>query len=243
MPGPPVESTIAKRQVAVLSVSSDFWESISTSLTDVASLSRISTPQQLGDALAAGQEFDLVLVPHWRWLLPPAVLATWRCIGFHTSPLPKGRGGSPIQNQIVRGMYDSELCAYEMNEHVDAGGVLAREFVDLSTGSIADIMASLARQVGSMSRRILLESPKAVPQYGEPSLFERRRPEESEIPGSGLSARQLYDRIRMVDGLDYPRAFIEFGLWRLTFTEAKLMGDVVHANVTWSIMDGGHADV
>jgi methionyl-tRNA formyltransferase len=243
MPGPPVESTIAKRRVAVLSVSSDFWEAISTSLTDVASLSRISTPQELGDALAAGQEFDLVFVPHWRWLLPPVVLATWRCIGFHTAPLPKGRGGSPIQNQIVRGMYNSELCAFEMNEYMDAGDVLTREFVDLSTGSLADIMASLARQTGLMSRRILLEPPKAVPQDGEPSFFERRRPEESEIPGSGLSARQLYDRIRMVDGLDYPRAFIDFGSWRLTFTEAKLMDDMVQATVTWSIVDGGHANV
>jgi methionyl-tRNA formyltransferase len=239
----PAESISAIPRVAVLSVSEEFWESISSSFTGIANVSRISTPQQLGDALAAAQEFDLVLVPHWRWLLPPAVLETWRCVGFHTSPLPKGRGGSPIQNQIVRGMYKSELCAFEIDEHMDAGDVLIREFVDLSTGSLAEIMDSLARQVGVMSRRILLESPRAEPQVGEPSVFERRRPDASEIPRSGLSTRQLYDRIRMVDGLDYPRAFIDFGSWRLTFTEAKLMDDAVQATVTWNVVDEGDANV
>jgi LmbE family N-acetylglucosaminyl deacetylase len=178
-----------------------------------------------------------VLVPHWRWLLPPTVLATWRCVGFHTSPLPRGRGGSPIQNQIVRGMYESELCAFEMNEHMDADDVLIRELVDLSTGSLAEILVGLARQTGAMSRRILQESPKAVPQAGEPSLFERRRPEESEIPRSGLSPRQLYDRIRMVDGLDYPRAFIKYGPWRITFRQARLSDDAVQATATWNKVD------
>ena len=230
-------------QVAVLSVSADFWESISSSLTDVANLTWISTSRQLDDAVAAAREFDLVLVPHWRWLLPPTVLETWRCVGFHTSPLPKGRGGSPIQNQIVRGMYNSELCAFEISEHMDAGDVFVREFVDLSTGSLAEIIACLARQVAVMSRQILLASPRAVPQAGEPSVFERRRPDESEIPKSRLSTRQLYDRIRMVDGLDYPRAFIDYGSWRLTFTEAKLMDDAVRATVTWNIVDEGDAIV
>ena len=242
---PPSGEMTATPRVAVLSVSEDFWESISNSQADLADLSRISTPQQLDDAVATAQDFDLVLVPHWRWLLPPTILAKWRCVGFHTSPLPKGRGGSPIQNQIVRGMYDSELCAFEMDEHMDAGDVLIREFVDLSSGSLAEIMDSLARQVGLMSRRIILESPKAAPQVGEPSVFGRRRPEESQIPKSGLSTRQLYDRIRMVDGLDYPRAFIDFGSWRLTFTEAKLTEDedAVRATVTWNFVDRGEANV
>jgi methionyl-tRNA formyltransferase len=242
MPGPTSESTSPKREVAVLTVSDEFWESIAGSLTGLAKVRRISTRQQLDDAVAAAHQFDLVLVPHWRWLLPPTLLAAWRCVGFHTSPLPEGRGGSPIQNQIVRGMYNSQLCAFEMNEHMDAGDVLMREFVDLSTGSLAEIVESLARETGAMSRRILLESPKAVPQEGAPSLFERRRPEESEIPRSGLSARQLYDRIRMVDGLDYPRAFIDYGSWRLTFTEATLMDDEVQATVAWRVLDGGDAN-
>ena len=106
------DGVTATPRVAVLSVSDNFWESISNSLVGLADLSRISTPQQLDDAVATQQEFGLVLVPHWRWLLPPTVLATWRCVGFHTSPLPKGRGGSPIQNQIIRGMYESEICAF-----------------------------------------------------------------------------------------------------------------------------------
>ncbi len=45
-------------------------------------------------------------------------------------------------------------------------------------------------------------SPITIPQQGEPVIFTRKTSEQSEIPG-GLSQRQLYDYIRMLDGEGY----------------------------------------
>ena len=40
----------------------------------------------------------------WSKMVPLKFLSRYLCIQFHTSNLPKFRGGSPIQNQIVKGI-------------------------------------------------------------------------------------------------------------------------------------------
>ena len=38
---------------------------------------------------------------HWSKLIPENIYKNYNCIQFHSSNLPRGRGGSPIQNQIL----------------------------------------------------------------------------------------------------------------------------------------------
>lgn len=217
--------------VAVLSVSEPFWESIEAALAEFAQLTRLASPSELEDHLSSGQRFDLALAVHWRWRIPEDALETWRWIGFHTSPLPHGRGGSPIQNQIIRGEYNSEVCAFRMTSEMDAGEIFSRRPVSLKDGTIEEIMGRIAALVADMACEIILEDPQPVPQSGEISVFPRRTPAESHLDLAGLTARQIYDRIRMVDGLDYPRAFQHQGDWTLEFTEAEILGEEVVARV------------
>lgn len=50
-------------------------------------------------------------------------------------------------------------------------------------------------------------------------VFKRRKPEESRIT-SDMKTDQIYDYIRMLDAEGYPRAFIEFGDYRLELEQA-----------------------
>ena len=43
---------------------------------------------------------DFIMFPHWSYLVPEKIVNDFKCICFHSSPLPYGRGGSPIQNMI-----------------------------------------------------------------------------------------------------------------------------------------------
>lgn len=61
-------------------------------------------------------------------------------------------------------------------------------------------------------------------------LFRRRKPEEGEIT-SDMELEQIYDYIRMLDAEGYPRAFMEFGAYRLEFDKACLSGDALAARV------------
>ena len=41
-----------------------------------------------------------IFLPHWSWIIEKEIFSKYECIAFHTSPLPYGKGGSPIQNLI-----------------------------------------------------------------------------------------------------------------------------------------------
>ena len=44
---------------------------------------------------------DLILFYGWSWLVSKEIINNYQCVMLHPSPLPKYRGGSPIQNQII----------------------------------------------------------------------------------------------------------------------------------------------
>src|SRR5205085_7336799 len=48
---------------------------------------------------------------HWSWKVPPKVLEATECVCFHMTDVPYGRGGTPLQNLIVRGHERTMLTA------------------------------------------------------------------------------------------------------------------------------------
>jgi methionyl-tRNA formyltransferase len=52
-----------------------------------------------------------VFFPHWSWKIPATVHRGFECVIFHMTDLPFGRGGSPLQNLIVRGIERTQLTA------------------------------------------------------------------------------------------------------------------------------------
>ena len=55
--------------------------------------------QKLVSALAPRYIFVL----HWSWKVPDEIVAAFECVCFHMTDVPFGRGGSPLQNLIIRG--------------------------------------------------------------------------------------------------------------------------------------------
>lgn len=72
---------------------------------------------------------------HWSWKVPIEILSEYECIGFHMTDLPYGRGGSPLQNLILRGHTDTKLTAFHMTDEMDAGHIYLQE--DLSLEGMA----------------------------------------------------------------------------------------------------------
>lgn len=170
-----------------------------------------------------------LFLPHWSWIVPSEIFKKVETVGFHMAALPQGRGGSPLQNQIVRGISHTELCAFRVIEEVDAGPVYLRRPLCL-TGTAEEIYLRASAMAFEMIEEILSTRPAPVPQAGPVTVFKRRTPAESEIP-SGLDLTQWFDFIRMLDAGGYPRAFIEWGGMRLTFSRASLRHGALHADV------------
>jgi methionyl-tRNA formyltransferase len=160
-----------------------------------------------------------IFFPHWSWIVPNNILESFECVCFHMTDLPYGRGGSPLQNLIVRGVKETQISALRMTKVLDGGPVYLKEPLSLN-GKAENIYKKASKKVFYLIKRIIETSPDPTPQQGEVVEFKRRTPDQSCIP-ENLSNEQFYDYIRMLDAPSYPRAFLEFGDKKLLFSDAE----------------------
>ncbi len=170
-----------------------------------------------------------VFFPHWSYLIPPSIYENFECIVFHMTDLPFGRGGSPLQNLIARGIYETKVSALRCTKELDAGEIYMK--ADLSLyGSAEEIYLRAAELVKEMIVRFIKCEPKSYPQEGEAVVFKRRKPQEGNV-GKLQSLNQVFDYIRMLDADGYPRAFLETDYLRLELERAVLRDGYIKADV------------
>lgn len=176
-------------------------------------------------------EPDYIFFPHWSWIIPKEIYNNYRCIVFHMTDLPFGRGGSPLQNLIHKGLEITKISAISVSKEIDAGDIYLKK--DLSLYGTADEILIRASKIifFEMIPFIIEGNIEPVEQFGEVVLFKRRNPNESEINNTINSMEELYNYIRMLDGEGYPKAFIKFGKFRLEFSRASFKGDNIVSDV------------
>lgn len=173
---------------------------------------------------------EIVLLPHWSYIIPEKLFEKYPCVIFHMTDLPYGRGGSPLQNLIVRGKKETMLSAIQVTGELDAGPVYMKRPLSLH-GSATEIFNRCSDIIfEEMIPAFLAGIPTPVPQEGEVTIFKRRKPEDGKLVPE-MDINTLYDYIRMLDAEGYPRAFIDFGAYRLEFEQADLKGDSLEAKV------------
>ncbi len=191
----------------------------------------ISSPAQLTAEAVAAIDPEWIFVPHWSHLIPEAIWGQWRTVIFHMTDLPYGRGGSPLQNLIQRGHNSTMLTALRCVADLDAGDVYIKEHLALH-GTAEEIFLRVDGLIEQMIERIVREDPLPQAQQGEPVLFGRRTPAQSNLcdsPAGDLTA--WYDKIRMLDAEGYPHAFLEANGMRLEFRRVIQRSDGLHADV------------
>jgi methionyl-tRNA formyltransferase len=116
-----------------------------------------------------------------------------------------------------------------MSNELDAGPVYGKLPLSLE-GSAVDIFVRCAELGLDLIEWMVREEPHPEPQAGEPLVFRRREPAQSAMPEAGKLER-IYDHIRMLDAESYPRAFLDHGMLRYTFSQARLVDDAIDARV------------
>ena len=176
-----------------------------------------------------------VFFPHWSHRIDEAVYQKFECIMFHMTDLPFGRGGSPLQNLIVRGIRETKISAFRCVKELDAGPIYLKKPLSLH-GSAGEIYLRAARVIEEMIVEILSAHPTPQPQVGEPTIFKRRRPEDSNLSAAS-SLEEAFDMIRMLDADGYPHAFLDAGVFRLEFTGASQKVNEIAAQVRIRLAD------
>jgi methionyl-tRNA formyltransferase len=153
---------------------------------------------------------DLVLFYGWSWVVGKKLLDAHSCLMLHPAPLPKYRGGSPIQNQIIDGQTDSAVTIFVMTEALDAGDIAGQCPLSLE-GTLDDIFDRITEAGIRITLDILRRGLVRTPQDSSKATYcKRRKPADSELTLDELASapgQHLYNKIRMLAD-PYPNAFI-----------------------------------
>jgi methionyl-tRNA formyltransferase len=169
-----------------------------------------------------------IFFPHWSWIILKDIYENFECVVFHMTDLPFGRGGSPLQNLIERGIYQTKISAIRVDKELDGGPIYIKRDLDLH-GSASEIFERASQIIfADMILYIIENEPVPVPQKGEIVVFQRRTPAQSNI-GSMSNLIKVYDYIRMLDAEGYPSAFLETDNLNVEFFNAKMEKDHVLA--------------
>jgi len=164
-----------------------------------------------------------IFFPHWSYIIPEEIFHNFECIVFHMTDLPFGRGGSPLQNLISRGITHTKISAIKVVKEVDAGPVYLKKELCLN-GNAEEVFLRASKIISTMIEKIIEKNPIPQDQQGDPVLFIRRKPEMSNIENL-KQLEQLYDQIRMLDADGYPKAFFENDNFRFEFSRASYKSD------------------
>ena len=173
---------------------------------------------------------EYIFFPHWSWIIPEEIYKSFKCVIFHMTDLPFGRGGSPLQNLIERRIYKTKISALKCIRDVDVGPIYLKRDLSL-TGSAEEIFKRASGIIfKEMIPYIIRNRPEPTVQKGKVVVFKRRTLGQSDI-SSLNSLRKVYDYLRMLDAKGYPNAFIKTPHLKFEFADARLKKDSVEASV------------
>ena len=170
-----------------------------------------------------------IFFPHWNWLIDEEIYKNFECIVFHTAPLPYGRGGSPIQNLILRGFNEAPVCSLRVDGTIDGGPIYLEDNVSLR-GTLSQIFNRINNIINKQITEIIHNEIIPKEQKGEVATFKRLKALDNKIP-SNLNLNEFYDRVRMLDHPEYPNSYIQYGILLIEFESCFLKGEEIRANV------------
>lgn len=186
-------------------------------------------PKQLEELVGERSDIRYIFFLHWNWLVPDSIWTKIECVCFHMTDVPYGRGGSPLQNLIVRKHKSTKLSALRMVREMDAGPVYVKRNLTLE-GTAAEIYERAGKLSFEIIQWMIHNQPTPEPQSGEAVVFKRRKPAQSVLPKDG-DIEAVYDHIRMLDAPTYPLAFLEHGEFIIEFCGAEFDGHELQASV------------
>lgn len=174
---------------------------------------------------------DYIFFLHWSWIIPEFLFSKYNCIVFHMTDLPYGRGGSPLQNLILRRHKETKISALKVGHGIDTGAIYLKKNL-LLKGTATEIFVNAGKVMKNMIDEIIEFNPTPIEQDGDPVIFKRRNPLQSLITDDINNVEHLYDFIRMLDAENYPHAFLENNIFKFDFTNAQVTeNNEITANV------------
>ncbi len=153
---------------------------------------------------------DIVFVLGYTKILKPTFLASNKLtLVIHESDLPRGKGFSPVQWQILEGRNEISICLIQATQDLDAGDILEKGSIQLGGHELFDdIRRKQAAATLELMERFLRRYPQisATPQTGAETVFRRRCRQDDRLD-IHRSIDDQFNALRIVDNEKYPAYF------------------------------------
>jgi methionyl-tRNA formyltransferase len=170
---------------------------------------------------------DVCLCGGWSQIIEEEILniPDRGFLGFHSSRLPEGRGGAPVNWSIINGADDVCISLFYYTSEVDAGDILAQSSVPVEhRDDVATVFDALANEACSLlsSVRDGLETGtvEAASQSVVDATYRPRRQPQDGIIDWSRDPQKQYDWIR-AQTEPYPGAYTFYSGEKLTVWDAE----------------------
>ena len=154
--------------------------------------------------------FDFVFVLGFTKILKRDFLSRNKMVMIiHESELPKGKGFSPIQWQILEGENEIKVCLINAAEKVDSGEILETEKLIFDGSELYDeIRESQARVSFKLIRKFLKKYPNnsKCSQIGNSTYYRKRTKKDSEL-NINDSIKDSFPKLRIGNNEEWPSFF------------------------------------
>lgn len=158
-------------------------------------------------------KIDWLFIVGWSQIAGAGTLSapSRGCIGIHPTLLPIGRGRAPIPWTIIKGLHETGITMFVLDEGVDSGPIIAQETVSVEATETA---TSLYKKIAHLHKDVIENTwndlisdnvDRIVQDDDRATYWPARRPEDGEI----LECMTTLQVDRLVRGVTrpYPGAF------------------------------------
>ena len=159
----------------------------------------------------------------WSWFVPSSIFNSFLCLTLHPGLLPDGRGGSPIQNQMLKNQKWTYANLIELGKELDKGDIFDREKIILD-GDANDVWQRMTSAGAVITRRFLNKKAKnlisrtAQPPGGH--FYNRVTSKNAILKPEKQSALEMHNIVRAHNEND-PNGYVSNA--NLTFKKFKII--------------------
>ena len=99
-----------------------------------------------------------IFIPHWSYIIPSNIYENFECVVFHMTDLPYGRGGSPLQNLIIRDIKKTKISALRVEKGLDTGKIYLKKSFINNSSQVNVLLKLLKSENLDLSKFLLLST-------------------------------------------------------------------------------------
>lgn len=160
------------------------------------------------------ESYEIVFILSYHSIIPKEFLdKNKHNLVIHASPLPKGKGWSPMFWQVLEGKNEIVFSLFEVDSSVDGGDIYLQDTLQLSGYELYEELRNLQAK---MCQKMCLDFLKKYPnieskkQVGDESFYQKRTKDSSELDIK-KSIEEQFNLLRIVSNEEFPAFFYKDG--------------------------------